>query len=155
MASSNLFSSLPLGYNAESAFANLKKSGPRSCSFLRSDLSAFAFPLACKSMAAWTRSRVVAPCLLFKASSETSMRPLFLAPFILISGVAPCSGKRTCWRLFWGSFSSSSATAVAPSSPNSCFALSVTERSRTTPFWVSIIRPSQVSSVVRPTLLYI
>src|SRR5687768_10966092 len=34
MASSSRFSSLSLGYNAESAFAKRRKSGPRSCSAL-------------------------------------------------------------------------------------------------------------------------
>jgi hypothetical protein len=60
MASSSRFFSLSLGYNAESAFAKRRKSGPRSCSALTKALNPFVRPLACKSIAASTRSSVVA-----------------------------------------------------------------------------------------------
>ena len=60
MASSSRFSSLCFGYSAESALASRRKSGPRSSSPLSKALKPFVRPLACKSIAACTRSKVVA-----------------------------------------------------------------------------------------------
>jgi hypothetical protein len=60
IASRRRFSSLSLGYNADSAFAKRRKSSPRSCSALSKALNPFVRPLACKSIAASTRSSVVA-----------------------------------------------------------------------------------------------
>lgn|GEM_PF-5212344 len=56
IASSKRFSSLPLGYRADKAFARRKKSGLRSCSALMSARRAFDCPPACNSIAACTRS---------------------------------------------------------------------------------------------------
>ena len=60
-------------------------------------------------------------------------------------GAASSSGKSiTCSRFVptATSCSSRAATACAPSSPKSCFARSAIGSRRTTPFFVSITRPS-------------
>src|SRR5713101_90698 len=70
MASRRRFSSLSFGYRADSAFARRTKSGPRSISDFTIVRSAFALPDFCSSIAIWTWSSVVVPCLGAGASSR-------------------------------------------------------------------------------------
>ena len=72
MASSSRFSSLALRVERGESIGEPQEVGPRSCSALSSARSALVRPPACSSMAAWTRSRVVASRSAARLSSETS-----------------------------------------------------------------------------------
>ena len=102
IASNRRFSWLPRGYSAVSALARRRKSGPRSCSACRRFRRAWLRPDACKSMAAWTRSNVVAPGMARSSSggdvgtgATTPARP---APDAgrLRRGIGSSGGRR--WR---------------------------------------------------------